>query len=52
VVCDASNNSPASQAGGQLVVDIAVAPVRPAEYIIFRVGQQQGVLEVFEGAAA
>jgi len=52
VVCDGSNNPVSSQANGQLFVDIAVAPVRPAEYIVFRVGQQQGVLEVFEGAAA
>lgn len=52
VICDGTNNSQSSQALGQLIVDIALAPVRPAEYIIFRVGQQQGVLEVFEGAAA
>jgi hypothetical protein len=52
VICDGTNNPPALQALGQLCVDIALAPVRPAEYIIFRVGQQQGVLEVFEGAAA
>lgn len=52
VVCDGSNNPPAQQALGQLVVQIAVAPVRPAEYIVFRVGLQQGVLEVFESAAA
>jgi uncharacterized protein len=52
VICDGRNNPESSQALGQLFVDIAVAPVRPAEYVIFRVGQQQGVLEVFEGAAA
>jgi phage tail sheath protein FI len=52
VVCDGTNNPASSQAAGQLVVDIALAPVRPAEYIVFRVGQQQGVLEVFEGSAA
>jgi hypothetical protein len=52
VICDGTNNPQATQALGQLFVDIAVAPVRPAEYIIFRVGQQQGVLEVYEGAAA
>ena len=52
VICDGTNNPQPLQALGQLFVDIALAPVRPAEYIIFRVGQQQGVLEVFEGAAA
>jgi uncharacterized protein len=52
VICDGTNNPQSLQALGQLNVDIALAPVRPAEYIVFRVGGQQGVLEVFEGAAA
>jgi hypothetical protein len=52
VLCDGRNNPPATQANGELVVDIAVAPVRPAEFVVFRVGHQQGVLEVFEGSAA
>jgi phage tail sheath protein FI len=52
VICDGSNNPVATQALGQLFVDIALAPVRPSEYIVFRVGQQHGVMEVFEGSAA
>ncbi|HXP93472.1 MAG TPA: phage tail sheath C-terminal domain-containing protein [Candidatus Binatia bacterium] len=52
VTCDASNNTAATQANGQLIVEIGVAPVRPAEFIIFRVGHQQETLEVFEVNAA
>jgi phage tail sheath protein FI len=52
VTCDGTNNPPAAQAAGELIVDVGVAPVRPAEFIVFRVGHQHDVLEVFEGAAA
>lgn len=52
VRCDGTNNPPTSQAAGKLVVEIGVAPVRPAEFIVFRVGHQHDTLEVFEGAAA
>lgn len=52
VICDGSNNSPAAQAAGMLRIDIGIAAVRPAEFIIFRVGHQHDTLEIFEGAAA
>lgn len=52
VTCDGTNNPPATQSLGELIVDIGVAPVRPAEFIVFRVGHQQGEMEIFEGAAA
>jgi uncharacterized protein len=52
VICDGSNNPASAQAGGLLQVDIGIAPVRPAEFIVFRVGHQHDTLEVFEGAAA
>jgi phage tail sheath protein FI len=52
VICDGTNNPPAAQANGRLQVDIGIAAVRPAEFIIFRVGHQHDTLEVFEGAAA
>lgn len=52
VACDGSNNPPSAQQLGQLRVDIGIAPVRPAEFIVFRVGHQHEVLEVFEGIAA
>lgn len=52
VTCDGTNNSPADQAAGKLTVDIGIAPVRPAEFIVFRVGHQHDTLEVFEDTAA
>ncbi|MFF4602763.1 phage tail sheath family protein [Streptomyces sp. NPDC001339] len=42
VLCDASNNPADSIAAGKVVVDIAVAPVRPAEFILFRITQTAG----------
>ncbi|MEV4443098.1 phage tail sheath C-terminal domain-containing protein [Streptomyces sp. NPDC049577] len=42
VVCDASNNPAGSIAAGKVIVDIAVAPVRPAEFILFRITQTAG----------
>lgn len=40
VVCDDSNNTPASIAKGILFVDIGIAPTRPAEFIVFRFQQK------------
>jgi hypothetical protein len=39
VKCDAENNPPESRDLGQLIVDIGIAPVKPAEFVIFRIGQ-------------
>jgi phage tail sheath protein FI len=52
VRCDGTNNPPSAQANGELQVDIGIAAVRPAEFIVFRVGHQHDTLEVFEEAAA
>ncbi|GLF95279.1 phage tail sheath family protein [Streptomyces yaizuensis] len=40
ITCDSTNNTPAIINAGQVVCDIAVAPVRPAEYVTFTVTQQ------------
>ncbi|WGM40475.1 phage tail sheath C-terminal domain-containing protein [Caulobacter sp. NIBR1757] len=37
VQCDAANNTPADQAAGLLNVDIMVAPMHPAEFVVLRV---------------
>jgi len=42
VKCDAETNPPEVVDAGQLVVLIGVAPVKPAEFIIFRIGQHAG----------
>ena len=52
VKCDTDNNPVSAESIGWLLVEIGVAPVRPAEFIVFRVGNQQETLEIFEGVAA
>ncbi|AEV83119.1 Tail sheath protein Gp18 [Actinoplanes sp. SE50] len=42
VTCDETNNPPGSVDNGLLVVDVGLAPVKPAEYVIFRISQWQG----------
>ena len=39
VKCDAENNPPESVDAGNLIVEIGVAPVKPAEFVIFRISQ-------------
>ncbi len=39
VKCDEENNPQETRDAGQLFVDIGIAPVKPAEFIIFRIGQ-------------
>ncbi len=39
VVCDASNNTPTTMAEGILYIDIGVAPVTPAEFVVVRIAQ-------------
>ena len=38
--CDETLNPPEVREAGELYCDIALAPVRPAEFIVFRIGQQ------------
>jgi hypothetical protein len=42
VKCDAETNPPEVVDAGQLVILIGVAPVKPAEFVIFRIGQHAG----------
>jgi phage tail sheath protein FI len=46
---DEALNPPSTRALGQLFIEISVAPVRPAEFIIVRIGQWDGGGEVKEG---
>jgi len=39
VKCDAENNPVEQRDLGRLFVDIGIAPVKPAEFVIFRIGQ-------------
>lgn len=42
VKCDAETNPPPVVDAGQVVIEIGVAPVRPAEFVVFRVAQLAG----------
>ncbi len=48
VQCDDKNNPPHLADLGQLVVDVSVAPTRPAEFIIIRIGRTEQELEIRE----
>jgi uncharacterized protein len=39
VKCDAENNPPDSIDQGRLIVEVGIAPVKPAEFVIFRISQ-------------
>jgi phage tail sheath protein FI len=40
VKCDADTNPPEARDEGKLIIDVAVAPVRPGEFVIFRITQK------------
>jgi phage tail sheath protein FI len=42
VKCDAETNPPEVVDAGQLVVEVGIAPVKPAEFIVFRIAQFSG----------
>jgi phage tail sheath protein FI len=46
--CDESINPPESSALGQLFIEVGVAIVAPMEFIVFRLGRREGVVEVVE----
>jgi len=46
VKCDAETNPPDSIDQGRVVIEIGIAPVKPAEFIIFRIGQHSGGVEI------
>ena len=42
VKCDEENNPAEVRDAGQLIVDIGIAPVKPAEFVVFRIAQYSG----------
>jgi uncharacterized protein len=50
VKCDAENNPPEVVDAGRLVVDIGIAPSKPAEFVVFRIGQWSGGTDVQSAA--
>jgi phage tail sheath protein FI len=45
VKCDAENNPPDERAKGKLVVEVGVATVFPAEFVVFRIQQFTGPIK-------
>ena len=43
--CDAETNPPELRDLGQVVTEIGIAPVKPAEFVIFRIAQWSPELE-------
>jgi phage tail sheath protein FI len=52
VKCDLDNNPESQRELGQLVVEVGVAPTKPLEFLIFRVGRVVGAMEVSEVGSA
>ena len=48
VRCDESTNPPESVARGALLCEVGVAITAPAEFLVFRVGRREAVVEVLE----
>ena len=42
VKCDAETNPPEVVDAGQLIVEVGIAPVKPAEFVVFRIAQMSG----------
>jgi hypothetical protein len=45
VKCDAETNPPETRAAGMVVVEVGVAPIRPAEFIVFRISEENADTE-------
>ena len=43
VKCDAETNPPESIDQGKLIVEVGISPVKPAEFVVFRISQQKQV---------
>lgn len=52
VKCDAENNPQEVRDAGQLIAEIGIALVKPAEFVIFRIGQWAGDSETEAASAA
>lgn len=52
VKCDAENNPPEIRDQGLLIIDVGIAPVKPAEFVVFQIGQFAGGDETTGAAEA
>jgi phage tail sheath protein FI len=51
VRCDETNNPPAQRDEGQLVAEVGVAPAKPFEFVVLRIGRVDNQFEVSEADA-
>lgn len=51
VKCDDENNPPEVSDNGQLIVDVALAPTLPAEFVLFRISHAFDALSITENRA-
>jgi phage tail sheath protein FI len=49
VKCDYETNPPERVDAGEVWIEVGIAPVKPAEFVVFRIGQHQSGTEVTEG---
>jgi uncharacterized protein len=52
VKCDDENNPPSERANGRMLATVGVAPSRPFEFVILRVGREQNQFEITEMPAS
>jgi len=48
VKCDAETNPPEVVDAGQVIVEIGICPVKPAEFVVFRLSQFSGGADLAE----
>jgi phage tail sheath protein FI len=48
VKCDEENNPPSERGNGRLLAEVGVAPSRPFEFVILRVGRANNEFEITE----
>jgi phage tail sheath protein FI len=46
VQCDEETNPKESIDEGRVIIKVGIAPVKPAEFIVFRIGQYAGGVEI------
>jgi len=46
VKCDAETNTPEVIDAGKVVIQVGIAPVKPAEFVVFEIGQHAGGTEI------
>jgi phage tail sheath protein FI len=46
VKCDSETNPPERRDGGEVVTEIGLAPNPPAEFVVIRIAQREGVADL------